>query len=222
MTVKSINLAGQTLDLLPQRAVFWRQRNALLLADLHLGKDATFRRAGLAIPEGDNQSTLQRVDALIRAWQPQSLILLGDVLHTSLAADPGLHRQLIDWRASQPDLAVTAIIGNHDRDIRRLEPVIDCQVEGVEQSGLILRHHPPEAPADAPWIGGHWHPVVRLTAGGDSLRLPAFVHDAGDGVVLPAFGGLTGGALVKRRPGRRRYVTSDAAVFGIDTRETAD
>ena len=222
MTAQSISLAGQTLDLLPQRAVFWRQTRALLLADLHLGKAATFRRAGLAVPEGDNQSTLERVDALINAWQPQSLVLLGDILHASLATDPALRQQLLDWRASHPDLAVTAIIGNHDRDIRRLEPAIDCQVEGLEKAGLTLRHHPPEPPSEAPWIGGHWHPVVRLTAGGDSLRLPAFIHEPDGGLVLPAFGGLTGGALVERRPGRQRYVTSEAAVFGIDTRQAAD
>ena len=222
MTTQAITLAGQALDLLPQRAVFWRQTETLLLADLHLGKAAVFRRAGLAVPDGDNQSTLDRVDALINTWQPRSLILLGDILHASLAADPALHRQLLDWRASHPALAVTAIIGNHDRDIRQLEPAIDCRSEGLEQAGLTLRHHPPETPSETPWIGGHWHPVVRLTAGGDSLRLPAFVHGPGNGLVLPAFGGLTGGALVERRSGRRRYVTSDAAVFDIDARRAAD
>ena len=222
MTAQSISLAGQTLDLLPQRAVFWRQMRTLLLADLHLGKAATFRRAGLAIPEGDNESTLQRVDALISAWQPQSVILLGDILHASLAADPPLQQQLLDWRARHADLAITAIIGNHDRDIRRLEPAIDCRIEGLEQAGLTLRHHPPEGTLSTAWIGGHWHPVVRLTAGGDSLRLPAFIHEPGDGLVLPAFGGLTGGALVDRRRGRRRYVTSDAAVFDIDARRATD
>lgn len=222
MTLQSLSFAGQTLDLLPQRAVFWRQTGALLLADLHLGKAAAFRRAGLAVPEGDNQSTLQRVDALINAWQPRTLILLGDILHASLAADPALHQQLLDWRTGHPSLAIIAIIGNHDRDIRQLEPAVDCRVEGLETNGLILRHHPPENASAGPWIGGHWHPMVRLAAGGDSLRLPAFIHEPGDGLVVPAFGGLTGGVLIERRPGRRRYVTSEAAVFGIDAPQRSD
>lgn len=212
----AVTLADQTLELLPDHAVFWRTTGTLLLADLHLGKAASFRRAGLAVPEGDDRATLQRMDALIERWRPRALILLGDILHTSLAADPALHEQLLAWRERHEALAVTAIIGNHDRGIEQLEPALDCRAEGVEQAGIALRHHPPEADADRPWMAGHWHPVVHLAAGGDRLRLPAFVRVGASGLVLPAFGGLTGGAPVPRRSGQHRYVTSGGRVFSVD------
>jgi len=216
MTGPVIVLNGQSLELLPERAVFWPAMATLLLADLHLGKAARFRRAGLAVPEGDNQATLGRVDALIEARRPTTVILLGDILHASLAADPALRKTLLAWRERHPEVEIIAIVGNHDRDIRGLEPAIPCEAEGLVHHGLSLRHHPPTATADVPWLAGHWHPVVRLSAAGDSLRLPAFVEAPDQGLVLPAFGGLTGGALVERRAGRRRYVTSGEHVFALD------
>ncbi|KAF0286461.1 hypothetical protein BA899_08915 [Spiribacter sp. SSL99] len=216
MTGPVVDLNGQRLELLPERAVFWPATATLLLADLHLGKAARFRRAGLAVPEGDNQATLARVDALIEARRPATLILLGDILHASLAADPALRDTLLAWRAGHPTVEMIAIVGNHDRDIRGLEPALLCAAEGLLHHGLSLRHHPPEGPVDTPWLAGHWHPVVRLSAAGDSLRLPAFVEAPDVGLVLPAFGGLTGGALIDRRAGRRRYVTSGEGVFAVD------
>ena len=42
--------AGEPLVLLGARALYWPARQALLLADLHLGKADVFRRAGIALP----------------------------------------------------------------------------------------------------------------------------------------------------------------------------
>ena len=39
---------GEALELYPQRAVFWKRKGILFLADLHLGKINHFRRAGIA------------------------------------------------------------------------------------------------------------------------------------------------------------------------------
>lgn len=217
MSGQAIELGGHALELLPEGAVYWPAQAALLLADLHLGKAAAFRRAGLAIPEGDTASTLRRLDALMAVWRPREVILLGDILHVRLGSDPALKRRILDWRAAHAGIAVTAVIGNHDRELQALEPALRCDEEGRERAGLVLRHHPPDQASGQPWVGGHWHPVVRLTAGGDSLRLPAFVHEPGDGLILPAFGGMTGGSLVPARAGRRRYVSSGEQVFAVDT-----
>ena len=47
-----MELAGEQMDLLPERAVWWGARGALLVADVHLGKASTFRARGLPVPEG--------------------------------------------------------------------------------------------------------------------------------------------------------------------------
>jgi DNA ligase-associated metallophosphoesterase len=216
MTRLSVDLAAITLTLLPECAIYWPEQNALLIADLHLGKAAAFRREGIAIPEGDTANTLTRLDNLLAAYQPERLILLGDILHSRLASDPMLEAQIRDWRDSQSALSVIAIIGNHDRDLVSLNDIFECYQQGGEYAGLRLCHHPPEGPQTQPWVAGHWHPVTSLRAGGDQLRLPAFIQTSNHGIVLPAFGSLTGGMPISRSAGQKRYPSSGERVFAID------
>lgn len=216
MTSASMLLEGLALELLPERAVFWPAQQTLLIADLHLGKAAAFRRAGLAIPEGDTSDTLERCTQLINRYVPERLILLGDILHTRLGADPELARHIQRWRAQHATLPILAIQGNHDRELDALNGVLDCQSEGIDFAGLRLFHHPPEHPMASAWVAGHWHPVAAIQGAGDRLRLPAFVLTHNKGLVLPAFGSLTGGFLVAQAAQQKRFITSGEGVFSID------
>jgi len=45
----------ESLILLADRALHWPKRKTLVLADVHLGKDATFRAAGLPVPAGNSR-----------------------------------------------------------------------------------------------------------------------------------------------------------------------
>ncbi|MGB3618727.1 MAG: hypothetical protein WBA12_11460, partial [Catalinimonas sp.] len=58
-------LRGQTLHLAPERAVYWAERRAWLVADLHLGKVAHFRKAGRAVPAAAAAENYRRLDALL-------------------------------------------------------------------------------------------------------------------------------------------------------------
>lgn len=216
MTTAPLMLEGFALELLPERAVFWPAEQTLLIADLHLGKAGAFRRAGLAIPEGDTADTLERCTQLINRYDPERLILLGDILHTRLSADPALAQVIQRWRAQQATLPILAIQGNHDHELDALNGVLDCQNEGIEHAGLGLFHHPREHAMDSAWVAGHWHPVAAIQGGGDRLRLPTFVVTQNKGLVLPAFGSLTGGFLVNQAAGQKRFITSGEGVFSID------
>ncbi len=218
MTATTVELAEHTLELLPARAVWWAEQATLLVADLHLGKAGLFRRAGLAIPEGDTADTLRRLSILIEQFTPERLVLLGDILHAAPGADGGLMRQLAAWRSRHAATPMLAIRGNHDRGIEPLAELFDWHLEGMPSAGLALRHHPPRDPGTAtgPWLAGHWHPAVRLRGGGDSLRLPAFVEWPGQGLILPAFGSMTGAHTITARPGQRRYATSGERIIGLD------
>jgi len=44
------NLLNQDLLLLPQKAIYWQQQKALIVADVHFGKVGHFRKAGIAVP----------------------------------------------------------------------------------------------------------------------------------------------------------------------------
>lgn len=222
MSVQTLQLSGESLTLLPEGAVHWPARQTLVVADLHLGKAGVFRRAGLAVPEGDTRETLARLDQLLDRYAIQRLILLGDVLHASPRNDPGLIAGIAAWREHHVDCAMTAVIGNHDREIGPLAELLDWQVEGQTEGGLSLRHHPPESTDHQPWLAGHWHPVVRLSGGGDRLRLPAFVLEDDTGLVLPAFGGLTGGLPIYRMAGRQRFACAGDRVVNLDGQPLRD
>ncbi|HET7427286.1 MAG TPA: DEAD/DEAH box helicase, partial [Gemmatimonadales bacterium] len=60
MTDVGLRLAGEDLVLLPERALFWPRTATLVVADLHWGKAATFRAAGIPIPTGTTGEDLAR------------------------------------------------------------------------------------------------------------------------------------------------------------------
>ena len=76
-----MRLAGEEVRLLPERALFWPRTATLVVADLHWGKGATFRAAGIPIPMGSTSDDLDRLDAALRRTAADRLIVLGDLFH---------------------------------------------------------------------------------------------------------------------------------------------
>lgn len=234
--------ASRELRLLPQRALLDTASRSLMVADLHLGKAATFRAHGLPVPSGTTERTLARLDALLAGTAARSLFLLGDLLHAPEALRPSITKALADWRARHARVEVILVRGNHDARAGKLPAGcgIDTVAPGHRLGELRLLHEPPGAcdldpPAsrvDAPrgdpscddqdrpathWIAGHLHPVARLGRRADALRLPCFWQRPA-GVVLPAFGEFTGGWPVVPAPADRLHVTDGERVLSLPPR----
>ena len=191
----AFDLGPAQLQLLADRAVYWPQRQMLLLADLHLGKGDVFRRHGIAVPRGGTGQDLVRLDALLAQTGARRLMLLGDVVHGPINTAHWLE-QWQQWRRHHTRLSVQAVRGNHDRALERAALGIELLGEGVEEAGLWLCHEPV---ADGrPALSGHVHPVVRLP--GLARQLPAF-HCRDGQLILPAFGAFTGGWRVRPQAG---------------------
>lgn len=183
----AIALAGQTLLLLGERAVHWPDQRALLIADLHLGKADVLRRAGIAAPRGSTGADLDRLQALIERHRPDTLWVLGDLLHGPLHEAPWLARWR-RFRAAHAALRIRVVVGNHDRAVDAGRLAIEREADAQVVAGLRLCHAP-SAPGSMPYLCGHLHPCVRLP--GVPRRWPAFSLRA-QGLVLPAFSLLTG------------------------------
>jgi metallophosphoesterase superfamily enzyme len=84
-TTSTVRWAGELLHLLPERALWWPAAGVLFVADLHLGKAATYRALGQPVPGGTTQENLARLDALIARWSPRRIVFLGDFLHAAQA-----------------------------------------------------------------------------------------------------------------------------------------
>ena len=210
----AVEVAGERLELLAERALWWPAQRTLVVADLHLGKAATFRAAGIPIPRGSTADDLARLDRALDRTDAESLVVLGDLFHARPGREaPGTLALLGGWRAARPRLDVLLVRGNHD--VGAGDPPTELGVRCVDEPWHLppfeLRHHP--APAAAYVLAGHVHPAVRIGGhGGLRERLPAFVFGERVGL-LPAFGSFTGAGAVEPQPEDRVWVIAEDEVL---------
>lgn len=211
MMTRDIVVAGERLTLHAQRAVYWAAQRMLLVSDVHFGKGAVFRRAGIAVPSGDTDDDLARLDALMLEFAPERLVVLGDLVHGAATERSAWVERVCAWRRSHADIDVLLIAGNHDRhfDVRSLG--IDVVPDRLDVAPFVLSHHPhPQAAGYT--LAGHVHPGVVIRDGWRRHRLPAFVFDRDVGM-LPAFGTLTGLYEVQAAPGREIIAVTPAGLI---------
>lgn len=208
-------VAGEELQLLAEKAVFWPAYETLFVADFHLGKAASFRKAGIPLPAGTTSENVERLGRALDRTKAKRVVFLGDFLHN---ADSKAHDTLArfgEWRASREAVELTIIRGNHDR--KAGDPPgawkIRCAEPG-EGLGPFVLNHEPGAARFGYALAGHIHPAVRMSAADDSLKLPCFWFGARCGV-LPAFGAFTGTAEVRPKRGDQVFVVADEEVLRV-------
>src|SRR3954467_14813120 len=84
---KKLSVNGEELQLHPSGALWWAAERTLVFADLHFEKGSSFARSGQLLPPYDTRSTLARISALARAYEPERIIALGDSFHDGDAAN---------------------------------------------------------------------------------------------------------------------------------------
>lgn len=221
----TFSAAGETLAVHPARLLHWPAAATLFAADLHLGKTAAFRRAGIPVPEGGSAADLERLGRAVNECGAARLVLLGDLLHAAAGRTQPVLDALAAWRARHPALEVTLVAGNHDR--RAGPPPAELGFDLVEEpwpyGPFACRHTPQAAPeADGRYaLAGHIHPVAVLAdRDGTRLRLPC-LHAGPHGAVLPAFGSFTGGAVVAPTRGDRVFVFFEGGVAEVGAARAA-
>ena len=202
------SFAGETFEATPSGALFWRARQALLVADLHLEKASWFARLGQFLPPYDSHATLSALSEEVERSGATRLFCLGDSFHDRFGCDrlPANARELLSSLTQKLDWVW--IVGNHDPGFAdhcggRIE-------DEVEVAGIILRHEAvPDEPR--PEISGHFHPKLRLHLKGRQVSRRCFVLSATK-IIMPAFGALTGG-LDAHHPEIMRSVGTNAAAL---------
>ena len=187
----------------------------LFVADVHLGKAAAFRAGGVPVPRGATASDLARLTALVERMGAARLVVLGDFLHAAAGRVPALDVAVRAWRERHAGLDVALVRGNHDAHAG--DPAPDWGVEVVAEPHLaapFLLCHTPQQPPTGYALCGHVHPGVRVGDDRDSVRLPCFVLGPRR-ALLPAFGRLTGLALVAPEAGERVVAIAGKALFAL-------
>lgn len=187
--MSTLHWAGETLELLGEKAAWDPARRVLLLADLHLGKAETFQAHGIPLPSDGDASTLNALLELAHRLEPEAVLVLGDLIHSRL----GLTGELRAKLSALPDLLgcpLRLIGGNHERG-----SWIDGLVQEPAQAlGPWWLSHEPHPRSGHLNLCGHLHPVAVVGSGKERLRLPCFALDRDAArLALPAFGSLTGG-----------------------------
>lgn len=217
-----IEVAGEQLILLPERAVLWPTARTLFIADTHFGKAHTFRAAGIPAPERSHHADLDLLASVIDSHQPERLIILGDLLHSRTGVRPAVIASLETWRRRYISLDIQLVRGNHDRSAGDPPDLLNirCVDPGFLIGPFTLHHEPPERPNPGSYaLCGHIHPGIRLATGlgqfgPPAARFPAFIFGA-CAAVLPAFGSFTGLAMVKPLTDDRVAIIADGGVLPL-------
>lgn len=197
----------------------------LAVSDLHFGYEMSRRRDGGLWPMWGMETISERLRTLVEEHQPDTLILVGDIVDSAAAAN-----EAMEWLTEIHQLCESTILieGNHDRgEVTRQFPF----VPSFQTQSFFFHHgHLPlfaikeGSKSKLIEVTGHWHPSIRLQDGaGTSLKLPAMTMEhlpahAASRWILPAFSPWAGG--VKYRPDKsaiqfRQWACSSSRVFEV-------
>jgi DNA ligase-associated metallophosphoesterase len=212
----TINVAGEELELLPERAVYWHRRGTLFLADTHWGKAATLRAHSIPVPGGGTADDLNRLTRAVEKTQCRRIVILGDAIHARAGRVDRTMRTLAEWRAGHRLLDFLLIRGNHDRSAGDPPPEmrIFCVNPPVVEGPFVFLHRPIETELGYA-LAGHVHPAVKLRGPGrQSATLPCFRFTDSVGT-LPAFSSFCGRHAIRPEASERFYVIAEDEVLAV-------
>lgn len=198
------------------RAAFLPDADALVLADLHVGRVAA-SNVDAPLPEGDD--LVERLSGHLDAFDPTTVVFAGDVLHVhgSIPTNARVVLETLLDAVRGADAEPVLVRGNHDSLLDSIGlgdgvPVVDEYELGDE---TVVCHGHEEPDAEAPrYVVGHDHPAIRV----EGARHPCFlrgdgVYDGGDVLALPAFNRAAPGTLVDDRRGLLSPLLADLGSF---------
>ncbi|WP_267642849.1 metallophosphoesterase [Haloarchaeobius amylolyticus] len=186
------------------RAAYLPAADALVLADLHLGKA---HASSVEFPLNEGAGMADRLGGLLDRFDPATVVFAGDVLHSFTTVPVPAREALADLAdrvTAQADLRLVS--GNHDTQLERVaERVADLPVaDAVElDDGTVVCHgHEEPQPGADRYVVGHDHPTIDI----EGRTHPCFLYGPGayrgsDVLVLPAFTTLAAGMTVNRMRG---------------------
>jgi DNA ligase-associated metallophosphoesterase len=205
----------QTCHLLAARVVYWEEMKTVILADIHVGKGTTFRKAGIPIPSGIMDDDLMNITNVINELGAEKCIIVGDLIHAKNGISEDVKIKFAKW-LSTINCEVHLVVGNHDRSlINELPSEWSLQIhkEGLLIEPFYFSHYPIIHEKFFVW-SGHLHPKVEISDQYDSVVLRCF-QVFSTHAVLPAFGFFVGGSFVRKSSDCKIYAIAEHQVIEI-------
>lgn len=205
------NIKGEDLELLSDKAIYWEKNDTLIIADLHIGKAAHFRKNGIQVPAMVERNNLWRLSGLVVEKKPAKMIFLGDLSHSEKNA---AWDQFADFCQNFPEIKLILIKGNHDIISSHHFSKANIEVMDEYSIGPFLLTHDREE-SDLYNIHGHIHPAIRLKGRArQSVRVPCFFFSE-EYAVLPSFGDFTGSFVLSPKKGDTVFYPGETEVLRI-------
>ncbi|MDF1814212.1 MAG: metallophosphoesterase [Verrucomicrobiales bacterium] len=194
-------------------ALFGEKGSWLALSDLHYGFEVRRRAKGGLFPMWGRETIEARVDELLGDYQPEYLILNGDIVD---GASSGCG-EVVDWLKSLESKCGQLILieGNHDRGplLREMRFVRQFRI------GEFLFHHGHLPRRKDESVGvevvGHVHPCFTYRDGaGLSIKLPALIQEE-KRWVMPAFSPWAGGVNCPAEEKETMWACSPGRIFPV-------
>lgn len=191
-----IEIRGEELILDKERAIYFPNEKLLAISDLHLGKAAHFRKAGLAIPTTVSKSDLLRLEHLLLKYQPKELLINGDMFHSDYNLEI---EEFAKWKESFNDVKFLLVKGNHDKQKKEIytDLTIEVHEPTYNSANFCFIHDVAECNSNLYSIGGHIHPGISIfNKAKQRLKFPCFYFNETH-AILPAFSTFTGLQLLR-------------------------
>ncbi|WP_194529418.1 ligase-associated DNA damage response endonuclease PdeM [Zobellia roscoffensis] len=216
MSTLETKVNNQHFIMHPSGVLFWKEKSMLLISDVHLGKISHFRKFGAAVPQAAIQKNFELMDVAVNFFQPEVLVFMGDLFHSSLNKE----WQLFEAWASTITSDIILVAGNHDIiSPLKYEELGIRVVSEIQLDGFLLTHHPEEREGFFNF-SGHIHPAVRLQGmGRQSIRLSCFFKSENQ-LILPAFGTFTGTYTLEPKANNEVFAVTQEEVFQVQMKET--
>ncbi len=204
----TVEIQGERLTLLPQKAIYWFSREMLVVSDIHLGKAGHFRKNGIAVSRKVHLHDIANLEKLILSHKPQKILFLGDLFHSTKNVE---WNDFLNFMDRHPTKEFTLVVGNHD--ILREYPAQMNLTEQFDLAPFSFTHIREESPYYN--ISGHIHPGISVREKSRmGFTIPCFLISK-TFAILPAFGQFTGLKKVFPNQEDRIYGVAEESVMKL-------
>ena len=207
----TILINNQSFTLHQSGVAFWKDRNILLISDVHLGKVAHFRKNGIGIPEEAIYENFSRLSNVLDFFNPEKVIFLGDLFHSKINNE---WNYFVEWKSNYAQQMIL-VEGNHDIIDSQYYSELNIEIHSeLIIDDFLLTHHPTEKEGFFNFCG-HIHPGIKLKGlGRQFLSLSCFFRKPNQ-LIFPAFGEFTGNAYLIPSANDQVYAITKEEVIAI-------
>ncbi|WP_119814632.1 metallophosphoesterase [Halalkaliarchaeum desulfuricum] len=178
------------------RAAFLPGADALVVADVHAGRDEA---SSVQFPLGERDDLVDRLDALLAHFAPETVVFAGDLFHrfdgVGRPAREGL-RELVST-CRRTDARPVLVGGNHDTTLSAASDETVHDAYALRDGTVVCHGHEEPSIQGDRYVVGHLHPTIEI----EGHTRPCFLwgpeaYAGADVLVLPAFNRLAPGVDV--------------------------